>query len=245
MESDDSEAATAQRLPWDRPRRAVELRRLEGREEQQLLDSAMPPGASLQSVTRARPLLLAVALMTASCALLGFVLWSIRHAAVSAQPKEGLTAVSVGDQWVMPKVSKAKLMQKHQAEVNAFMTYQMKSCKRYNVSVTCDWTKKWSCPGQPIGYKGTAEDDGSLGYKCCCSFKFWDPSTDTSVDPTTSAPPGSADAPRRNSQAQVSAPQWRPQEIEPTDATPENSDMPSRSAQRGPKAAQVFASNEK
>lgn len=32
----------------------------------------------------------------------------------------------------------------------------------------CEWTRQWSCPGQQVGKRGTAFDDGHIGYHCCC-----------------------------------------------------------------------------
>ena len=37
----------------------------------------------------------------------------------------------------------------------------------------CGWTAVRSCPGQPTGTAGTANDDGSLGYRCCCNDHGW------------------------------------------------------------------------
>jgi len=37
----------------------------------------------------------------------------------------------------------------------------------------CDWTATYNCPGQPLGSKGAAGDDGSLGYECCCTQGLW------------------------------------------------------------------------
>jgi len=37
------------------------------------------------------------------------------------------------------------------------------------VDVDCQWTSKWSCPGElPTGTEGVATNDGSLGFACCC-----------------------------------------------------------------------------
>ena len=37
----------------------------------------------------------------------------------------------------------------------------------------CAWTREYSCPGHPIaGAKGSAKDDGSDGFKCCCEIAF-------------------------------------------------------------------------
>mmetsp|Transcript_137609 Transcript_137609/g.343444 ORF Transcript_137609/g.343444 Transcript_137609/m.343444 type:complete len:647 (+) Transcript_137609:77-2017(+) len=37
----------------------------------------------------------------------------------------------------------------------------------------CDWTAEWSCPGQPQGAKGLADNDHSMAYKCCCGLEQW------------------------------------------------------------------------
>jgi len=36
----------------------------------------------------------------------------------------------------------------------------------------CAWTSQWGCPGV-VGAKGTAQNDGSFGYECCCNFGLW------------------------------------------------------------------------
>jgi len=36
----------------------------------------------------------------------------------------------------------------------------------------CHWTEKYNCPDQPPYNKG-AGDDGSIGYKCCCTQQLW------------------------------------------------------------------------
>ena len=38
----------------------------------------------------------------------------------------------------------------------------------------CDWTARYSCPTQPAGSAGTASDDGTEGFDCCCSERLWD-----------------------------------------------------------------------
>mmetsp|Transcript_57213 Transcript_57213/g.100141 ORF Transcript_57213/g.100141 Transcript_57213/m.100141 type:complete len:568 (-) Transcript_57213:90-1793(-) len=37
----------------------------------------------------------------------------------------------------------------------------------------CQWTKKWNCPGQAAGTEQPAEDDGSVGFNCCCLQGMW------------------------------------------------------------------------
>lgn len=37
----------------------------------------------------------------------------------------------------------------------------------------CRWTNDYSCPDQPQGTSGKADDDNSMGYECCCSEGFW------------------------------------------------------------------------
>ena len=39
----------------------------------------------------------------------------------------------------------------------------------------CEWTTIWACP-PAVGPGGTAEDDGSLGFHCCCELKSIPPS---------------------------------------------------------------------
>jgi hypothetical protein len=41
-------------------------------------------------------------------------------------------------------------------------------CSNYMHETGCDWTSKYSCPGQEMGESGQAGDDGSVGYQCCC-----------------------------------------------------------------------------
>jgi len=36
---------------------------------------------------------------------------------------------------------------------------------------SCAWTVDFSCPSAPVGSKGHASNDGSLGFKCCCILK--------------------------------------------------------------------------
>lgn len=37
----------------------------------------------------------------------------------------------------------------------------------------CCWTRAWSCPTQPLGNKGSAVNDGTLSFHCCCKEEFW------------------------------------------------------------------------
>jgi len=60
-------------------------------------------------------------------------------------------------------------------------------CTGYMASTGCSWTFDWNCPGQPAGYWGAANNDGSIGYDCCCNEKLWNPNTRGT---TTPIPPG-------------------------------------------------------
>merc|ERR1719436_290871 len=51
-----------------------------------------------------------------------------------------------------------------------------KQCRNYIGATGCGWTKQYSCPGQLGGTSGLARRDGTLGYKCCCKHKLWQPS---------------------------------------------------------------------
>merc|ERR1712136_308018 len=39
----------------------------------------------------------------------------------------------------------------------------------------CDWTKQYSCPGEPTTSEtvSPAASDGTLGYNCCCEQEYW------------------------------------------------------------------------
>jgi len=48
-------------------------------------------------------------------------------------------------------------------------------CNDYMASSGCDWTEKWSCPGQDGGTFGNASSHGgrgSQGYNCCCELQM-------------------------------------------------------------------------
>mmetsp|Transcript_7667 Transcript_7667/g.20647 ORF Transcript_7667/g.20647 Transcript_7667/m.20647 type:complete len:847 (-) Transcript_7667:58-2598(-) len=53
--------------------------------------------------------------------------------------------------------------------------FQPKSVPFHCKSVSCDWTLRHSCRGQPLGSRGLAtEIDGPVnGYECCCRHKMW------------------------------------------------------------------------
>ena len=43
------------------------------------------------------------------------------------------------------------------------------NCPAYFASSNCDWTATWSCPRSPsTGRRGTASDDGTAAFFCCC-----------------------------------------------------------------------------
>ncbi|CAK0821300.1 unnamed protein product, partial [Prorocentrum cordatum] len=73
------------------------------------------------------------------------------------------------------------------------------ACAEYLGSQGCGWTKNYGCPGQAKGASGDAEDDGSVGYLCCCTKEAWkqEPGTEAAtqlqVDATVGA--GTAAAP--------------------------------------------------
>ena len=46
-------------------------------------------------------------------------------------------------------------------------------CSKYLADSGCGWTSDYSCPGQVGGSKGTASNDGSEGYKCCCELGWF------------------------------------------------------------------------
>jgi hypothetical protein len=48
------------------------------------------------------------------------------------------------------------------------------ACTDYMAVTGCSWTKEWSCRGQPLGSEGATEDDGSVGFRCCCLYSLWD-----------------------------------------------------------------------
>jgi len=63
-------------------------------------------------------------------------------------------------------------------ELQAFMpkelaTQDYDGCTDYMSVTTCGWTQQWNCPGQKPGSEGRTDNDGSLGYTCCCVYGFW------------------------------------------------------------------------
>jgi len=46
-------------------------------------------------------------------------------------------------------------------------------CDQYMATTGCGWTAQWSCPNQGRGTQGVAGNDGSPGYRCCCSDGLW------------------------------------------------------------------------
>lgn len=56
------------------------------------------------------------------------------------------------------------------------ITQQHEQCADYCSHTGCEWTWDYSCPwatnyaGQPLGLHGTATNDGSTGYQCCCEI---------------------------------------------------------------------------
>lgn len=48
------------------------------------------------------------------------------------------------------------------------------ACIDYMDVTGCGWTAQWNCRGQPDGSEGATEDDGSVGYRCCCTLGLWD-----------------------------------------------------------------------
>merc|ERR1712048_1050742 len=48
-----------------------------------------------------------------------------------------------------------------------------KACYSYLTTTGCGWTSDYNCPGQPLGRRGAAGQDGTLGYKCCCAQSLW------------------------------------------------------------------------
>mmetsp|Transcript_108188 Transcript_108188/g.316384 ORF Transcript_108188/g.316384 Transcript_108188/m.316384 type:complete len:469 (-) Transcript_108188:176-1582(-) len=46
-------------------------------------------------------------------------------------------------------------------------------CSAYMAKTGCSWTAKWNCPGQARGSRGTAGNDGSQGFDCCCNLGMW------------------------------------------------------------------------
>ena len=59
-------------------------------------------------------------------------------------------------------------------------------CESIVSSDGCAWTNDYNCPDQ-TGADDKAEDDGSVGYECCCTEGLWN-YTATSA-PTTAAMP--------------------------------------------------------
>lgn len=57
-------------------------------------------------------------------------------------------------------------------------------CDPYFEFATCGWTIDWACPGGPVGQKGYATDDGSLGFRCCCILTA-KPTPEPSPEPAT------------------------------------------------------------
>jgi len=43
-------------------------------------------------------------------------------------------------------------------------------CEKVNLKDQnlCEWTKEYSCPGDPVGTKGVAKNDGTMSFRCCC-----------------------------------------------------------------------------
>jgi hypothetical protein len=52
----------------------------------------------------------------------------------------------------------------------------------------CSWTMNYSCPGQPEGAQGNAEDDGTAGFVCCCTKEAWKQMAQPTNKPTTMTP---------------------------------------------------------
>jgi len=55
-------------------------------------------------------------------------------------------------------------------------------CHSYISKIGCGWTWVNSCPGQKLGSGGLAQDDGSVGYKCCCAYEMWKENFYANVD---------------------------------------------------------------
>jgi hypothetical protein len=64
-------------------------------------------------------------------------------------------------------------------------------CGDFCDSKGCDWTSDWSCPWADKGKKGKAADDGSTGFKCCCTKRKSDeqPCGGEASTPSPSPPP--------------------------------------------------------
>lgn len=44
-----------------------------------------------------------------------------------------------------------------------------KECDNYMDETGCDWTEEYACPGaETHDNQAVANDDGSIGFKCCC-----------------------------------------------------------------------------
>merc|ERR1711957_402147 len=49
-------------------------------------------------------------------------------------------------------------------------------CTDYMKTDGCGWTRTWWCPGEPWGgqtAKSPADEDGSVGFACCCTQEHW------------------------------------------------------------------------
>jgi len=55
-------------------------------------------------------------------------------------------------------------------------------CHNYISKIGCGWTWVNSCPGQALGSDGYANDDGSVGYKCCCAYEMWKEMMDSGAE---------------------------------------------------------------
>merc|ERR1711865_1206631 len=51
-------------------------------------------------------------------------------------------------------------------------------CLEYMIGTGCGWTDDYNCPGEKSGAVGTATEDQSIGFNCCCARGFFSASAD-------------------------------------------------------------------
>ena len=48
------------------------------------------------------------------------------------------------------------------------LSSELRKCADYAATAKCAWTAEWGCSAATAGTSGLANDDGSIGYFCCC-----------------------------------------------------------------------------
>jgi len=61
-------------------------------------------------------------------------------------------------------------------------------CAKFRAADGCACTASFNCPGQlPLGSDGEAQDDGNVGYRCCCTNGLWNAAQDPSASGVVTA----------------------------------------------------------